>query len=174
MPLLLSPKVVFLLFLLCLATGEDLRTRRIPNTITLNGIWAALIINFFFFGGFSGLGLSVSGFLVSLGIGLIPFMLGGLGGGDLKLFMMVGAFMGAWFALQTFLYASVAGGVLALCYMGWLKITQKDGSIHFFKTLKTTWQHVAYKTTLEVNDHSKKFPYSLAITAGVLFALWVT
>lgn len=45
---------------------------------------------------------------------MVPFILGGIGAGDIKLLGVVGAFKGSPFAINTFLWMALWGGALAL------------------------------------------------------------
>jgi prepilin peptidase CpaA len=51
--------------------------------------------------------------MVGLGLFILPFMLGGIGGGDVKLFAALGAWMGAELVAYIGLFAAVAGGIMA-------------------------------------------------------------
>jgi len=95
------------------ACVTDLRTRRIPNTLTLG---AALIAFLFFLatGGARGLGLSAGGWLVGLAVFLPFFLLGGMGAGDVKLVAALGAWLGPGKVVWVALYGGIAGGVLAV------------------------------------------------------------
>jgi len=103
---------VSLLAMVCLAAILDLRTRRIPNVLTVPALALALVLR-----GLTGMdpflaGLMASGlaFLLCLPI----FALGGLGGGDVKLLTAAGAFLGMdrlWGALAV---TAIAGGLFAL------------------------------------------------------------
>jgi prepilin peptidase CpaA len=67
--------------------------------------------------GWPGLWAWLWGVLLGGGILLLPFFLGGVGGGDVKLLAAAGALGGAAFALKTAVYACILGGVLALIVM---------------------------------------------------------
>ena len=101
-----------LIALVGLAAATDLRTRRIPNALTVSGLMIALVLR-------STVGPSavVDG-LQSAGIALlimVPlFMLGALGGGDLKLLVAVGAFMDPVQFILALLATAIVGGVLAV------------------------------------------------------------
>jgi prepilin peptidase CpaA len=97
---------------MAVAAFLDLRSRRIPNALTVTGAAAALILR-------APLGWEAlaDGFL---GIGLallltVPFFLvKALGGGDVKLMAAVGAFMGPEELFGACLLIGLLGGLLAL------------------------------------------------------------
>ena len=89
-----------------LACVTDLRTRRIPNVLTFGAALAGLLYQFVS-GGIDGLGHAALGWLVGAVIFILPFALGGLGGGDVKLLAALGAWLGpADVALAVALYRS--------------------------------------------------------------------
>ena len=96
-----------------LACVTDLRTRRIPNVLTFGAALAGLLYQFAN-GGIDGLGNGALGLFVGALIFILPFALGGLGGGDVKLLAALGAWLGPETVLWLSLYAGVAGGVMAL------------------------------------------------------------
>ena len=68
------------LALATVACAFDLRTRRIPQMVTLGGAAAGLVfqtVN----AGWAGGAVSVTGWLVGTAVFLVPFVLGGLGAG---------------------------------------------------------------------------------------------
>lgn len=115
----------------CIAASvTDLRTGRIPNKLTASAMLAGLVfwlvvglvsdrslveIN----GSISG---TVTASFLGLLCGLIPFgilvMLGGLGGGDMKLMGAIGAWTASWrIVLDTSVYALIAGALIAIFMM---------------------------------------------------------
>jgi prepilin peptidase CpaA len=105
-----------LLLLLFSAAIFDLTRRKIPNFITLPAIGWGLITSALA-GGLKGFFFSAGGLLLGLGILLIPFALGGIGGGDVKLLGAVGALQGAHFLFRAALAGALCGGALALLYL---------------------------------------------------------
>jgi prepilin peptidase CpaA len=105
-----------LLFALGWAVVTDLRSRRISNRLTYPAAALGLAIHFAS-GGWGGLTTSAVGLLLGLGLLLLPFFLGAMGGGDVKLLAAIGALQGPQFVLLTAVYAGLAGGVLALGYL---------------------------------------------------------
>lgn len=101
-----------LLALLGPACWFDVRERRIPNVVTVAGAIAALLLRLsvgvgLFFDGVLGAGFALL-------VVLTPFVLGWLGGGDVKLLGAVGAFMGVDRLFGALLVVAVVGGLLAV------------------------------------------------------------
>lgn len=95
------------------AVYTDLRTRRISNRVTHPAMVAGLLLNLLG-DGWGGLGRGGLGWLVGLGLLLLPFALGGMGAGDVKLLAVVGAFLGPRFVVETAFYGGLAGGVVVV------------------------------------------------------------
>ncbi len=87
----------------------DVRTRRIPNWLTVPVLVAGLLFHLVT-GGLGGLLTAVGGFVTGFGILLILWLTGGGGGGDVKLMGAVGAWLGAW---QTFVVFLLSAGFAA-------------------------------------------------------------
>lgn len=112
------------------ATVTDLRTGRIPNKLTASAMLAGLVfwlvVGLVVGGGLVRTDGVISGTVTAsfLGLlcGLIPFailvMLGGLGGGDMKLMGAIGAWGAHWrIVLDTTVYALAAGALIAIVLM---------------------------------------------------------
>ena len=101
---------------LAVATWTDLKERVVPNWLTLPamvlGLGGGLVHQ-----GWAGLGGAGLGLLAGGLIFLLPFFLGAMGGGDVKLLAAVGALGGPFFVLKVALYACLLGGVLAVGIM---------------------------------------------------------
>lgn len=94
------------------ASWTDLRTRRIPNWLTMGGVIAGLAIR-----AWMGSGPVVSGLLgvaLALLFALPFFVVGVLGGGDAKLLMAAGAFMGPGDLAAAALVIAMIGGLVAV------------------------------------------------------------
>jgi prepilin peptidase CpaA len=105
---------VFFVAMLVLAAALDLATRRIPNWLVFGGGACALALR-----AGAGVGSVWEGLLgVSLAFGLtLPlFAVGALGGGDAKLLMAVGAFMGPGRLVGALLVIAIVGGIIALLF----------------------------------------------------------
>jgi len=103
------------------ALATDLLWRRIPNKLTVPAFLGAVLFYTAAYGQ-RGLWFALAGFLLGFGMLLVLWLLGGGGGGDVKLMGALGAWLG-W--RQTFyvLIAStvlVALGAVVLMFMEWL------------------------------------------------------
>jgi len=104
-----------LLGILALVTVLDLRTRIIPDALTLPGLAYALGLGAVV-GGVAGLGRAGLGALVSGGIVLLLAVVsrGGVGGGDIKLMAMLGAALGWKSAVIALALSQLAGAIVVL------------------------------------------------------------
>ena len=102
--------------LLLIATWCDLRTREIPDWISV-----ALVLMGITAAGFGWAGVRwwmvLSGLLLGFLIGVAFFHFAGFGGGDAKLIAGIGAILGPVGLLFSLFWMAVAGGVLALIAM---------------------------------------------------------
>ena len=96
----------------------DVKTRRIPNYLTLGTAVAGLAFNFMG-QGLPGLTNGLLGMLLGFFLLILPYLWGGMGAGDVKAMAALGAWLGPQFTLFLFCYMGVAGGVIALGYLVW-------------------------------------------------------
>ena len=99
--------------LCCMATWWDLRTRRIPNGLTIPALAVALCLHGALGAG-EGLLLSAAGALAAGALVLPGYLLRFTGAGDVKLLMAVGAFLAFPDALVAGLVALILGGLLGV------------------------------------------------------------
>src|SRR2546425_8761422 len=95
------------------ACALDLRTHRVPNTLTFGAAFVAFIFSSVT-GGTGGAASSVMGWIVATAIWLPIYALGGLGAGDVKLIGAIGAWLGPADVIHAAMYSAVAGAVMAL------------------------------------------------------------
>jgi len=151
----------------------DLRSRRIPNLLTFGGAAAAIIFSVFGHG-VSGLWISLGGWLAGVGLFLPFWLLGGMGAGDVKLLACLGAWLGPVATLYAALYASVAGGAMALVlalatgYTGEALLNLRMLLEHFVKTGLKPLPAV----TLQ-GSRGPRLPYALPIAVGAVAAIWL-
>ena len=90
----------------------DLRTRRIPNRLTVGSLLLALVLSAA--AGFGALSDSLMGAGLGLAVGVVLFAARALGGGDGKLLVAVGAFLGLSRLPGALLLIGILGGFLGL------------------------------------------------------------
>ncbi|TDL73866.1 prepilin peptidase [Rhodococcus qingshengii] len=159
--------ILIIVLIICLFT--DIKSRKILNTVTLPAIIFGLVINIFYTG-FDGFMYSGRGFLVGLSLLLVPYMLGGMGAGDVKLMAAIGALMGTSFVFYSFIYTALIGGVLAI-----VLIFHKRGFMNTIKSFlfKVLFFRSSIGSMIISNDKksSISFPYGVAIVLGTLCTL---
>ncbi len=96
-----------------LAAGWDLFTRRIPNFMTVPMAAGGLAFHALAPTG-HGSALALSGLALGMGLLLLPFLLGGSGGGDVKLLAALGAWLGPVQLLIAFLLSVFTAAFLAV------------------------------------------------------------
>lgn len=127
---------------LAVAVAFDIFARRIPNWLTLGGAAVALVVRFAA-GGATELESGLVGALITGAVGFAFWLGRTIGGGDHKLLIGVGAFVGRELVMPFLLATGLAGGILGLLWLIFLH----------FRIIKT-----------------RRMPYSIAIAAGALGA----
>jgi len=159
--------ILIIVLLICLFT--DIKSRKILNIVTLPTIVFGLIYNIST-AGIVGLFFSGKGFLVGLGLLLIPYMLGGMGAGDVKLMAAIGALMGTSFVFYSFIYTALIGGVIAAFLI--LKTRGFKNSVKSF-LFNIVFLRSSLGSIIIPKDKksSISFPYGVAIVLGTLSTL---
>ncbi len=154
---------------------SDLRSARIPNWLTYSGLLTALVLRFGVLG-WSGLKNGTVGMLVAGVLFFVLFVIGAIGGGDVKLMASVGAWAGKEQVIAILLAAALAGGGLALFYM-----LVRQGAR---TTLWNLSELIRFRLTsglrphplLNVREAKLRVPFGIAIAMGTLFcagnAIW--
>lgn len=148
------------------AAATDLRSRRIPNALTLAGLGIGLALRVPLGGGAVVDGLLGAG--AALLLGILFFMLRALGGGDVKLLAAVGAFTGLAALPVTLVLIAAMGGVLAFAE------AVRRGVLR--RVLANTGRLVLYwASAARLGSHADvsspaavTVPYGVAIAAGAI------
>ncbi len=150
------------------AAAWDLRARRVPNA--LNGglalvglVFAALS------GGVWGLVQAILGLATGFALVILPFALRVYRGGDAKLVMAMGAWLGPALTLWSFLFGMVAGGLLgiAMALLGGREARQEIRRSVEAAVITASLPHVDPHRPAR-----RHVPMALAFGAGAFVALW--
>lgn len=109
---------------LCAASVSDLFHRRVPNTLNFAFAGVGLAGQALAFG-LQGVTFGLLGLGVALAVVLLPFALGVYRGGDAKLVMALGVWLGAERVVWAFLAGALLGGALAL-FTAWRRGALRD------------------------------------------------
>jgi prepilin peptidase CpaA len=132
------------------ASIEDLVRRRISNWICLVALAGGFLCQFLA-AGWRGVGLAALGALAGFGVFLLFYLLGGMGGGDVKLMGGFGALLGPGRLLEAALWTAGIGGLLALGVIAWQFLRSRLGG--------------------RSSPSPRSIPYAPAIAAGVWLSM---
>ncbi|MGB9885409.1 MAG: prepilin peptidase [Moorellales bacterium] len=104
---------VVLLLMLAVCAYTDVSRRLIYNRVLVPCAAFGVAYGWIRYGG-EGLAQSLAGAALGFLLLLLPFLLGGLGAGDVKMLAAVGALEGPEFAFRAFVVSALVGGVWAL------------------------------------------------------------
>lgn len=169
----MSPVHISTLTIAGAACVTDLRTRRIPNVLTFGAALAGLVFQFAT-GGVEALGQAALGWLLGALVFLLPFALGGLGGGDVKLLAALGAWLGPADALWLVLYTGVAGGVMAVAVSA--RYGYLGTALQNVRLLLCHWQVAGIKALPEITlegSGGPKLAYAFPILMGLVTSVWL-
>ena len=145
------------------ATIEDLAHRRISNWICGAALLAGFALHIAGDGWLHGSLAALLGAVTGFGVFLIFYVLGGMGGGDIKLMAGFGALLGVNRLLEAALWTAACGGVFATLAIG-------------FNALRGLWRRAPFvegasRSTVAGKNRLQSIPYAPAIAAGVLLSL---
>jgi prepilin peptidase CpaA len=155
------------------ACALDLRWRRIPNWLTVGAALMGVAYHGLV-GGLSGIETAAAGWAIGLAIFFVPFALGGLGAGDVKLVAALGAWLGPTEAVWLGLYTGVIGGALAFivaCTRGYLREALRN-----IWVLLMFWRTSGLRPLPELTiqqAHSPKLAYGVSIFLGTVVTIWL-
>ena len=137
------------------ATINDLKNREIADWIPLTALIAG-------FGwqvgqnGWMGAAYALGGAVVGFSVFLIFYLMGGMGGGDIKLMTGFGALLGASRLVEAALWTAGVGGLLAIAVLAW------RGGMRWIQP---------QRAVLATGADEESIPYAPAIAMGVWLSL---
>jgi len=146
--------------LTAIAMVLDLRTRKLPNWLTVPAFVLALVFHGCT-GGLPGLGSALGGFAIGFGILLLLWLIGGGGGGDVKLMGAIGAWIGPVPTLIVF-FCTALIAVAAVVVIFFWKILVGTGLRRAYDSLRA--KNVAKNAE---KKHARPIPYAVPVAVAV-------
>ncbi|MCG3127454.1 MAG: hypothetical protein CHACPFDD_02314 [Phycisphaerae bacterium] len=156
------------------ASWIDYAERRVPNWLNATLALAGLITQFAFFQ-LSGLTNGLAGLLVGFALLIVPWLMHGMGAGDVKLMAAIGAWIGPWLTFVSFAAGAIIGGVVAV-----IMILSTGRAVHALTNFQTIMTKVRRWDTAfgefggarTFGATSQLLPYGVPLTAGTLAVLF--
>jgi prepilin peptidase CpaA len=162
------PLLAGAILLALIAGWTDLRSRRIPNWLTVSaaviGVGVSTVLS-----GWMGLRTSLSGLGLGLAL-LLPFVLvRSLGAGDWKLAGALGAFTGPGLLMDLLIISVFVAGAMALVLVIYKRrfVETMRNIVHILVSL-VTFRLPGTRVSLD-NPDALKIPYGVALSFTVLF-----
>ena len=151
----LRPTVWLLLLFVVAVAILDLRTRRIPNVLTICAVVVGIGLNLWRAGG-SGAMSSGAGLLTGLAAFLPFYLAGGFGAGDVKAMAAIGAFLGPKGTLLAAAWTLMLGAICGLLVLAALAYRAARAPGNGWRLRHAVRQ---------------RFPYGVAIACGTAVSL---
>jgi prepilin peptidase CpaA len=148
------------------ATIDDLWRRQISNWIPGSALAGGMILQTVQHG-WRGAGSALAGTAAGAGVFLVFYLLGGMGGGDVKLMAGFGALLGVQQLLQAALWTAGCGGVLALAVIA----TRAIRDLWTRCNRARAGEPAAGQADVARAGRADSIPYAPAIAAGVWLSL---
>ncbi|WP_458413553.1 A24 family peptidase [Schinkia sp. CFF1] len=150
-----------LIVILGISLFTDIKYRKILNVVTFPAMILGLLLNMFTHG-WDGFLFSFYGLLTGFALLIIPYLLGGMAAGDVKLLMAIGALKGTAFVIGSFLYIAIIGGIIAL-----IILIMKRELLDSLKRIFFSFQLRTLDSLSKAEIHHA-FPYGVAIVLGTV------
>jgi prepilin peptidase CpaA len=158
-----------------LACTTDTFKSKIPNLLNACLLVAGITISTVTLG-LQGFLLSLAGLGLGIGLLIIPYLMGGMGAGDVKALGALGALIGPYDLLHVFIYIAFFGGGIALLhffYTTGIKKSLRGAWLSICTSVLTQKAHHILPANSESLKGTPRFPYSAAIALGYYsFVYW--
>jgi prepilin peptidase CpaA len=155
------------------ASWIDYKQRRVPNVLNATLAATGLAVQAWFFG-WSGLGAGALGMLVGFGVLIVPWLMHGMGAGDVKLMAAIGAWLGSWLTLYSFVLGALLGGVAAVVMIvstGRLRFACVNLNVILAKCSNGQSMFSEFGSARSFGASSQLLPYGVPLSAGTLIIL---
>ncbi|MEX3945549.1 prepilin peptidase [Paraburkholderia sp. BR10937] len=168
-----QPVPLCVIALAILAASTDIVSRRIPNLLIVVGVVSALAVQIALRGAVPGCTLWLGGAATGFAL-LLPFyLLRGMAAGDVKLLMMLGAWLGAAATVDIAVNTFIIGGVWSLgvaLVRG--RLVRLMGNVAALLAGASRAARVAGVSPGTVQESVGSIPYGVAIAGGTVAVLF--
>ncbi len=157
-----------------LASWIDYRQRRVPNWLNAAIALAGFAAQAYFFGP-RGLLLGAVGLAVGFAVLIVPWMMHGMGAGDVKLMMAIGVWLGPWMTFISFCVGALAGGVIAvIMILSTGRLWQAYGNLATIaaKCSDRSTIFTEFGSAKSFGTSSQLLPYGVPLTIGTLMVFF--
>lgn len=159
-----------------LAAWIDYSQRRVPNWLNAALIVTGFVVQGWYFGT-TGLMIGLWGLLTGFGLLIVPWLMNGMGAGDVKLMAAIGVWLGPLLTLYSFALGALIGGVVAVVMIlstGRLRMACANMAVIVAKcsSRETVFSEVGAAKSF--GSTSQLLPYGVPLTVGTLTILAAT
>ncbi len=155
------------------ASWIDYAERRVPNWLNAALAAVGLLAQGLYFG-MDGVTSGLMGLGVGFAVLIVPWLMHGMGAGDVKLMMAIGCWLGPWLTLCSFAVGAVLGGVTAV-----VMIMSTGRAAHALANMQTIMTKLRrfdtafgeYGGARTFGSTSQLLPYGVPLTGGTIFVL---
>ena len=153
---------------LAAALITDIRSMRIPNSISISALITGLLIQASV-QGWRGMVFGLCGAVVGFILLLIMYSMGAVGAGDVKLFAGIGAWTGMLFTAQVLIYSVLFGALI-----GWIIVLwRRESGMRVHKILSRLAGFFLLRKFSYLKGRENellRFPFMLAVIPGSVLA----
>jgi prepilin peptidase CpaA len=156
-----------------LASWIDYSQRRVPNWLNLALILLGFAVQAWYFG-WSGFGTGFAGMATGFALLIVPWLMHGMGAGDVKLMAAIGVWLGPRLTLYSFGLGALIGGLAAIVMIvstGRLRMACTNLGIILTKCGNPQLMFQEYGSAKSFGATSQLLPYGVPLTAGTLIIL---
>lgn len=153
-----------------IAAYTDWRQHKIYNKLLIPAFFSALLLHTFQEGG-GGIKRSLLGAAIGFVLLLLPYLMGGMGAGDVKLLTVIGAFGGASFVVSSFLYGAIIGALISALLL--VRHKAQGNTLKHFLLFYPVLRKPHNDSSSMGEARQEKFPYGIAIVLGTLISFFL-
>ncbi len=156
-----------------LASWIDYSQKRVPNWLNLALIILGFAVQGIYFG-WSGIGNGALGMLTGFGLLIVPWLMHGMGAGDVKLMAAIGVWFCPLLTFYSFALGAVLGAVTAILMIlstGRMKAACANMGVIMTKCSNTQTMFSEFGSAKSFGNTSQLLPYGVPLTGGTLIIL---